>query len=382
MKIALVCPHFPPKLCGVGDYSARLASELKKQGHNVAVWTTASASSADVTVHTTPLPWNFSKLSRITKEISDFRPCVVLVQYTPQLYSPEWLGVYPTLPLWIAGLRKKTGAAIILNAHEVNYPVEASLRGLALGIPQFTQFLGMASCADRVFFTYEHALKRASRWLPWRQDKFSWASVGSNIEPKLNAGHAQKLRHEIGLSSDTKVLLHFGGAHPSRLFSHVFKAAQLIRDKYGHGNAALVFVGISSDKIKASLTSAGYSDLASMAYGVGPLPSEKVSEWLQACDLVLAPFIDGVSTRRGSVMAAFEHGKAVVTTKEWSSQGSVPWDQICAAVSARDEQTFAQAALSLLSSPERLQELGENGRAYYEKSFSWPLIAKKMSAAL
>ena len=49
----------------------------------------------------------------------------------------------------------------------------------------------------------------------------------------------------------------------------------------------------------------------------GPLSAEAAADRLRSMDLLISPFADGLSTRRGSVIAGFQHGVAVAST--WSS---------------------------------------------------------------
>jgi glycosyltransferase involved in cell wall biosynthesis len=69
--------------------------------------------------------------------------------------------------------------------------------------------------------------------------------------------------------------------------------------------------------------------LADKVYATGALAPERLSLALQACDMMIQPYQDGVSTRRGSVMAALAHGRAVVTTNGvateplWAQSGAV-----------------------------------------------------------
>jgi hypothetical protein len=44
------------------------------------------------------------------------------------------------------------------------------------------------------------------------------------------------------------------------------------------------------------------------------LPARELSQHLQACDLLLQPYVDGVSGRRTTAITALEHGVPVVTT--------------------------------------------------------------------
>src|SRR5690606_22549500 len=53
----------------------------------------------------------------------------------------------------------------------------------------------------------------------------------------------------------------------------------------------------------------------------GWLPPEAVSAHLQACDVVVLPYRDGASLRRGSLLAALVHGLPIVTT--WRGEGGM-----------------------------------------------------------
>ena len=48
---------------------------------------------------------------------------------------------------------------------------------------------------------------------------------------------------------------------------------------------------------------------------LGYVAAEQVSLWLQVAQLVLAPQVEGVNARKGTVMAALQHGRAVITTR-------------------------------------------------------------------
>lgn len=101
-------------------------------------------------------------------------------------------------------------------------------------------------------------------------------------------------------------------------------------------------------------------------------------------DLYLAPFPDGISTRRGSAIVALQHGVPLLSTRgrlsdtvflaaEGTSLALAP------ATSARE---FAAGALELYRDPERRARIGRGGRDLYDRVFSWECIAARMVKAL
>ena len=90
---------------------------------------------------------------------------------------------------------------------------------------------------------------------------------------------------------------------------------------------------------------------------------------LLACDLMLQPFVAGVTTRRTSVMAALHHGVPTVTTAGplteplWRETGAA------ALAAAGDPTALAGAARALLEDPEARARLAAAGRAVYDAHF-------------
>ncbi len=377
MRIAMISPTFPPDRCGVGDYSANLCRELIRQGHSVAVWTLQESPAAipGLSVFRSPRPWNHLTLRKLTQEARIWKPDAFLIQYTPYLFAPSSRGVHPLLPFWIGLLRKSFGLPTILITHELHYPLHLTPAGVLLGIPHFLQFLALTQVVDHITFTYELHCQRYRRFFFWRKKDFSWTPVGTNIRKFTQSTHAPLLPE---IPPSQRVLLHFGGAHPTNLFNHAFAALERIQKELGKNSALLFFIGITEDRLKPELERSPYAHLKNSVQALGYLSEEDVSNWIQKADLLLAPLLDGVSTRRTSVMAAFEHAKPVATTRAWSSNPSVPWDDFCLITPAQDSIAYAEGCLQLLLDPERAKTLGQNGNTYYRKNFSWPEIAKAL----
>ena len=97
---------------------------------------------------------------------------------------------------------------------------------------------------------------------------------------------------------------------------------------------------------------------------------QEVAAEISACDLMVQPYADGVSTRRSTVMAALALGIAVVTNvgpstePVWADTGSV------ALVSDDSQAAFGGLVNDLLDDIARRDELGRRGAALYAGHFA------------
>ncbi|HEU4557587.1 MAG TPA: glycosyltransferase, partial [Longimicrobium sp.] len=101
----------------------------------------------------------------------------------------------------------------------------------------------------------------------------------------------------------------------------------------------------------------------------GRLPREALSVHLQACDVVLQPYPDGVSARRTTAMAALANGVPLVsntgrwTEPQWEAAG-VPLAPVA------DAATLAALVLDLLDDAPRRRQLAAAETDFYRREFS------------
>ena len=112
----------------------------------------------------------------------------------------------------------------------------------------------------------------------------------------------------------------------------------------------------------------------------GRLPAEEVSRHFRAMDMHLAPFMDGVSTRRGSFMTGIQHGIATATTvgsqtdqilKEEVGNGML-------ASAEEDKKLYASQVLHLYQNRQAAHTLGRAGRDFYLVTCDWAAVAQKL----
>jgi glycosyltransferase involved in cell wall biosynthesis len=127
-------------------------------------------------------------------------------------------------------------------------------------------------------------------------------------------------------------------------------------------DARVLLVGRNSEQ-----AAAGFGD--NRVTATGPLPSAAVSIHLRACDLLVQPFPDGVSSRRTSAMAGLANGVPVVTNLGPLSEPVWAGGAVAAAPEP-DPSAVAALAADLANDPKARAELGRRGANLYRETFA------------
>ncbi len=337
MKIGILAGDYPPQCSGLGDHTFKVATELSHQGHVVAVWTAEAfpVKTSKVELRSFAQPWRSKALRNIMQDIVRWAPDAFIIQYTPQSIAPETFGNHFRFSLWVRKLKVLLKKPIIIIVHEMNYPVGLSLRGLLLGVPQVIQFAVLACTAHALFMSTELFWKRISKMFFWKRS-IHWLPVGANIEANesslASALGTRQAKLKVGIDPQLKILLYFGGLHPTHLIEHIKAAFLQTRVRFGTNAVKLICIGTKFEVLAGNFKTKEEIEALNGVKVFHYLPPLQVSDWLNAADLVLAPFMDGISTRRGSAMASFSHGKTVLTNLGCASGNSIPWNDFCVAL--------------------------------------------------
>jgi glycosyltransferase involved in cell wall biosynthesis len=291
----------------------------------------------------------------------------ILLQYNPFNFG-RW-GFAPWLPIKLWRLkRSKARPKIALMVHEMYYPI-SDWKSALMGGWQRVQFFAVRVLSDVVFTSVSPWAKALQSHRPRRPAHH--LPVGSNLPDMRHARRAERAR--LGIGEDAIVLAAFGTGHPSRMLDYVADAADSVASE--GRETVLLNLGFNTPEVSV--------DRAVRVLAPGHLEDEAISRHLAAADVYLAPFTDGVSTRRTTLMAALQHGLAIVGTDGHNTDEmlrELPGAMRLTPVA--DRVAFSRSVRDLASDPDARAELGERARTLYEEQFDWSVVCDRLLAEL
>ncbi len=289
-------------------------------------------------------------------------PQWVLLQYNPFRFGRS--GFAPSLMRDITRLRRHSDVPLAVMVHE-SWIEMANPKSTAIGLWQRAQLRAILRYADAVMTSTE-ALSReiggGALHVP----------VPANITPIPTSCAAA--RERLGLARKLVVTL-FGRANPSRALDHAEAAVAALSEVHGPDRLAILNLGAGAPPLRVP---PGVN-----VSSPGRQAPEELSLHLWASDIVLLPLIDGVSTRRSTLMAALAHGRPVLGLNGCNTDALLSQARNALALTpAGEPNAFARAAVELAGDPARLHELGGAGRRLYESRFDWPVTARHVGDVL
>ncbi len=371
MRIGILSPSFPPNRepCGVGDFTNKLVPELVRCGVEVTVLTsdgyTGPGEAGGASVVKVARSWGPGALFKIARTVQERKMAALLVQYAPDLYppTPHWIHALPVVMKLLA-----PGVPSVFSMHTVGVSTAASK--VSAGF--------MILTAPAILATNEEVTYLIGKYLPSMLRKTCEIPIGANIEPPHGGREEarRKVREETGLGVEGIVLSHFGFYYPGKGVEQILEAAG--KWKAGRRAFRLFMIGgrreNDGDFYPALQERAASLGLSEEVIWTGYVTSERVTEILLASDLFLAPYEGGVSSRRGSLMAALVHGLPVLSTPSKIDTRYFREGENFAAAPFEDADALAAEGAALMDEPDRRARLRAGAEAL-AKVFSWPVIA-------
>jgi glycosyltransferase involved in cell wall biosynthesis len=357
----------------VGDYTWRLAHELASTT-SVAIVSDETGQpidSASVQIRRIP-GWGPRGMVHLWRRLREMRPDWINLQYVPFLYSR--LGVNPWLPITIVLLRL-AGYQILLTVHEPFVPFGSWWRA-PIALMQRVILAVLVTASHRVAVsipTWERMLKRM---FFWRDKAVFCLPVGSNIAAiPRTAQERRSQRSDVGIGDDDIVLVAFSPIGSGKLIDWLWRSWEELRDD---SRCVLLVIGRTADEVRRVYPA--FDDRGGRVICTGYVSPEAVSRYLSCADLFLAPLVDGISSRRTSVIAGLEHGLPVVTTWGPYTEDELFAPDAVLMVPVDQPQAFTSAVRQLAADGARRADLARRGHRLWEERFSWPAIEARLTS--
>jgi len=377
MRICLISGEFPPMQGGVGDYTRELGRAMAILGHDVMLLTSVNAADAEQSADFRIFPiiegwgrpfWR-SANAFFAQESAD----VVNIQYQTAAY-----GMKPAINL-LPGRMQFQGSKkpiMVVTFHDLLVPF--LFRGAGPLRRWVTDVL--ARRVDGVIATNEEDAASLDERAPDTPRRL--IPIGSNIAPAaLDEFDRQAWRDHWGITADQLALSYFGFLNQSKGGEELIEAlGKLVA---GGRDAKLIMIGGkvgASDPTNMAYLSRveqliGRLGLEGRVIWTGYLPDREVTATLKASDVCVLPYRDGVSTRRGTLMAALAHGLPIVTTTPRMPLAQFRDGENMLLVPPENPDAIA-GAVSRLADDTTLREQVGAGAAALAEQYTWPAIAE------
>ncbi len=357
MRIGMITGEYPPMQGGVGAYTRILSCALADQGHELFILSRIETREDDPRLHLSAsiTRWNRASLQAARDWAQTNRLDLVNLQYQTAAYSMS-----PFIHFLPGALRP---IPTITTFHDLRFPYLFPKAGFVRN--WIVMRLARAS-AGVIATNHEDAARLRSLCS-------ALIPVGSNITASADSPPAR--------TDGEFQIVNFGLINRSKGIDTLLEAVARLHDE--SIPLRLILVGAvagSSDptnaayarEIDAQIERLGLTPLIERT---GYLDDAGVSQRLSAADVVALPFTDGASYRRGTLMAALQHGCAVVTTQPQVGIPAFIDGANLMLVRPRDPAALANALRLLHDAPDLRARL-RAGAAQLSRQFEWGEIAQ------
>jgi glycosyltransferase involved in cell wall biosynthesis len=358
---------------GVGAYTAEVAKALVARGWQVSVLTGVRAQQPaphveGVAVYPVVEKWGWPLLRAALYWAWRVGATWLHVQYQTAAF-----GMHPAINVAPAWWRRQ-GVHVAWTYHDILVPylfpkAGAALRRWVTDWPARVCDLTIATNGG----DYTHLKGRARN--------LAAIPIGSNIHaPITDERTRQAWRSTQGYAAESLVIGYFGFLNHTKGGLDLVKVAARLLPTLPTLHLLMIGeqVGASDPTNYAYLQQVkGLIEMRGLTARVkwtGPLPNAEVSAALSACDLLLMPYADGASLRRGTLMAGLAHGCAIVTTTPAAPIPELVAGRDLIYVPAGNIEAAAHAVQALVADPPRLAALRHHARLA-SSQFTWESIA-------
>ena len=367
----LITSEYPPQGGGVSDYVRLVAAELAAAGDRVNVWCPPVGAGATfdergVVVHRECGGFAPADLRRVGRLLEEFdAPRRLLVQYVPHGFGYRSMNVMFCAWLWKRAAIDGDHVEVMVHEPYLLFGGGTWRQKVAATMHRLMTMLVLRA-ARRVWMSIP---AWEQHWRPYalgKRVRFEWLPTPSTVPVVEDAAGVAAVRARYAPENGLLVG-HFGtyGERIAESLAQVLPA--LVADS--SRRTTVLLLGRGGLAMRERLVRE-HPASAARIHATGALEAGELSRHLAACDLLVQPYPDGVSSRRTSVMAALAHGLPVATTSGHLSEKLWAESRAVALAPAGDAGALIETATRLLTDAEERRHLGARGRALYGGRFS------------
>ncbi len=361
----IVTGNGTPRAGGMSAHMQMLADGLAETSE-VHVWqpekTELATRSAAVEIHKTLGKLSIGDYFRTGRALRALRkPRRLLVYWVPHAYGFKSLNV--PFCLWIWWRSAWHGDRVELMVQECFLAFnEGGWRQDAAAVVHRVMIMMVLRAASQVWIAlpvYETMLRPFALG---RKISFGWLPVPSNVAVVDDPAAVAKIRGE--LAPGGFLIGHFGtfGSLITDLLDGLVPALM-----QGLPSSSLVLLGSGGERFREKLVRQ-YPELTERIHATGYMTDATLSSYLQACDVMVQPYPDGLTARRGSALAPLAHGRPIVTNV--TSQTESLWREAGAVVFAElRPESFVEAVQRLQNDSGERARVGAAAREVYQRYF-------------
>ncbi len=372
---------------GVGAFTQELAKALAEQGHDIHIMTRRGLVPPDL-LDTKRKPgepfhlpfaqlypfinrWRWPSITRIADWALRHEFEVVNIQYQPAAYNMRSVAIN-LLPWRLKGVTTN-----VVTFHDLRVPYLFPKAGWL----RQTAVTFMARQASGVIVTnvgdYQALTARV-------RTPVTQIPIGSNIQARpVTPAEVTAVRRQFGLNASDCLLGYFGFLHESKGADVLLQALATLPE---HVHA--LFIGGRTGSSDEANNQAFYEQLdafitqhklSNRVHWTGFVSDYEASAVLTAVDLMVLPYRDGASLRRGTLMAALAHGRALLTTYPAAPTPELIHGENVWFVQPDDPAGLAAAIQHLLANADLRHRLSQQATAVADQ-FTWDKIAARTVA--
>lgn len=378
MRVLFITGEYPPMQGGVGDYTWKLGSTLAELGVDVHVLTSEDAGPAHLlppgveNVYPVVARWGWGLARQVNIVVANAAADVVHIQYQSAAF-----GLHPAINLLPRSLRDSP-ASVAVTFHDLRVPYVFPKAGPL----RWRANLELARHSDAVIVTNAEDRLRLSA-APEFTPRLHEIPIGANVLPDLPASYdraAQRARYSVG--PDDLLLCYFGFLNESKGGEELMDAAaHLVADGLpahllmigGHVGASDATNAAYLDHVRQRVAELG---LRQRVHWTGFVGADEVSAAFAAADIAVLPYRDGVSFRRGSLMAALAHGMPIVSTTPAVPISQLRHGENIWLAPVRSPEALADGIRQVWQDQSLLHRLHRGAEALAGQ-FSWDSIARQ-----